>query len=278
MKKIVISIIVYKADLEILMKSLEILSVNKQENDLKFIVIDNNNGAQIERLKSQIETRFSKEFSSRFSYISSPNLGYGKGHNFVFDSTKSEEFDYFLCVNPDGIFHPDCINNLVSFAKDKEGVFEAIQHPVEHPKVYDKKTWETNWCSGACIMFSKELFSKLDGFDKDLFMYCEDVDISWRARKIGYRCYTVANAKFSHYVDTSERDLTFMKTQMLTSGLILAIKYNAPVFAKICKFRLKKYLLKQDIDNISKNIIKYTENYKNIVTFRHLFYFSSVRW
>jgi GT2 family glycosyltransferase len=37
------------------------------------------------------------------------------------------------------------------------------------------------YVSGAGLMVPRQLFEQLGGFDEDYFMYCEDVDICWRA-------------------------------------------------------------------------------------------------
>ncbi|EBA4721521.1 glycosyltransferase family 2 protein, partial [Salmonella enterica] len=34
------------------------------------------------------------------------------------------------------------------------------------------------------LIFKAEFFSKLNGFNEKYFMYCEDIDICWRANKI----------------------------------------------------------------------------------------------
>lgn len=37
------------------------------------------------------------------------------------------------------------------------------------------------YVSGAALMVPRRLFAQLGGFDEDYFMYCEDVDLCWRA-------------------------------------------------------------------------------------------------
>ena len=45
----------------------------------------------------------------------------------------------------------------------------------------------------------KRVFDELDGFDEDFFASHEDVDLSYRARLLGYRCGYVANAVVRHH-------------------------------------------------------------------------------
>ena len=114
------------------------------------------------------------------------NTGYGKGNNLLAENSGA---DYLLIINPDilassrmliELFHP--------FSDEKTGIVEARQTPFEHQKEYDIQTKETEWATGACFMIPAKLFEQLEGFDSDtFFMYCEDVDLSWRVRLAGYK-------------------------------------------------------------------------------------------
>src|SRR6185436_15256691 len=53
-------------------------------------------------------------------------------------------------------------------------------------------------CGAACLM-SKRVFDELGGFDEDFFASHEDVDLSYRARLLGYRCLYVADAVVRHH-------------------------------------------------------------------------------
>ncbi len=48
---------------------------------------------------------------------------------------------------------------------------------------------KADWVSGACMMVKKDIFKKIGGFDEKLFMYMEDVEVCFRARKAGYLTY-----------------------------------------------------------------------------------------
>ena len=52
-------------------------------------------------------------------------------------------------------------------------------------------------CGGACLM-SRPVFDALGGFDEDFFLSQEDVDLSYRARLLGYRVRYVADAVVKH--------------------------------------------------------------------------------
>jgi GT2 family glycosyltransferase len=53
-------------------------------------------------------------------------------------------------------------------------------------------------CGAACLM-PKTVFDELGGFDEDFFASHEDVDLSYRARLLGYRCRYVADAVVRHH-------------------------------------------------------------------------------
>jgi GT2 family glycosyltransferase len=52
-------------------------------------------------------------------------------------------------------------------------------------------------CGAACMM-PRTVFEELGGFDEDFFASHEDVDVSYRARLLGYRCRYVAGAIVRH--------------------------------------------------------------------------------
>jgi GT2 family glycosyltransferase len=53
-------------------------------------------------------------------------------------------------------------------------------------------------CGAACVI-PKSVFDELGGFDEDFFVSHEDVDLSYRARLLGYSCRYVADAIVRHH-------------------------------------------------------------------------------
>ena len=108
------------------------------------------------------------------------NLGSARGHNTLLQDTDA---DFVLVMNPDVRLAPNCLIELLStFHDPMVGMVEAKQLPIEHPKNF-KANGETSWAATACALFPKALLDEIRGFDADtFFLYCDDVDISWRIR------------------------------------------------------------------------------------------------
>lgn len=113
------------------------------------------------------------------------NTGTSKGQNRLSRGTES---DVVLLCNPDVVPDARAPWRMTSVLEDgRVGLVEAKQLPVEHPKDYDIETGFTSWGSGAFSMVPRRVFEEVDGFDEDtFFLYCDDVDLSWRIREAGY--------------------------------------------------------------------------------------------
>jgi GT2 family glycosyltransferase len=164
--------------------------------------------------------------------ISARNLGFGAGHNHMMKQCFDAGNDHYIMMNPDGFPHIDCLSEMVMAAISDPGVgqVEALQFPQEHPKPWDPLTFETAWSSGACSLLTREAYAYTGGFDDNFFMYCEDVDLSWRLRSIGYRIKMAPKALFFH--DVRSRSNRATRRAMLMSGRYLARKWGAPDFER----------------------------------------------
>ena len=144
------------------------------------------------------------------------NVGFGAGHNALF-AQKSLQSSAYLCLNPDGVLHPFAISRLIQMAEKHawKGLFEASQEPCMPPKFFEPLTGETEWCSAACLLIPDAVYKLIGGFDERFFMYCEDVDLSWRARALQLRCYVCLDALYYHYVENrSSRNLLIWQSRL----------------------------------------------------------------
>lgn len=144
------------------------------------------------------------------------NMGFGHGHNVIADSVKS---DYHAVINPDIYVEGDVISALVHMMEDNRDVVMSTPKilnedgteqflPKKDPSIRyvilskfkpfrhfrteytrqleeDGNAMDIEMCTGCFFVIRTEVFRKLGGFDKRYFMYCEDADISTRARKLG---------------------------------------------------------------------------------------------
>lgn len=59
--------------------------------------------------------------------------------------------------------------------------------------------------AGACVMMKREVFERVGGFDQNYFMYCEDIDLSYKLQQAGLHRYYVPAATIIHHGGGSSR-------------------------------------------------------------------------
>ena len=69
----------------------------------------------------------------------------------------------------------------------------------------NNKTHEVDVLSGAYMMIKKEVLDTIGGFDETFFMYGEDVDLSYRIQKAGYKNYYFADSCIVHFKGESTK-------------------------------------------------------------------------
>jgi GT2 family glycosyltransferase len=74
----------------------------------------------------------------------------------------------------------------------------AYKHGHGAPVAAAVGTREVFGACGAGFMIARDFFMRLGGFDERFFMVYEDVDLSYRARLAGARCYFAADAIVRH--------------------------------------------------------------------------------
>ncbi len=67
---------------------------------------------------------------------------------------------------------------------------------------FDDDTFIFGGCGGA-VAYRRTMLDRIGGFDEDLFMYCEDVDLNWRAQLAGYQCVFAPDAVVYHKLSAS---------------------------------------------------------------------------
>jgi hypothetical protein len=149
-----------------------------------------------------------------YYFSNTKSLGFGQNNNLNFSflpPSDADNNDYFLVLNPDVIVTRNVLRKLIrkmheldiqlatinlfldlDFTRPDNSVrkfpsfFDFIFRFIfggEH-SVIDKsklnQVTEVDWAAGSFLMFSREVYRKLNGFDEKFFMYCEDIDICAR--------------------------------------------------------------------------------------------------
>ncbi|MEA9587221.1 glycosyltransferase family 2 protein [Xanthomonas sp. WHRI 10064A] len=157
------------------------------------------------------------------------NLGSAHGHNRLLEIGGSE---FVLIMNPDIMMAPNAIVELARpFLDAKVGMAEAKQLPIEHPKQYDAASGDTGWAATACTLIPRRIVSMLEGFDHStFFLYCDDVDFSWRVRLSGHRVVYCPAASAFHDKRLGERGAWAVgwaeKYYSAEAAMLLAYKFS----------------------------------------------------
>lgn len=155
---------------------------------------------------------------------SKENLGFGKGCNL---GAKAAKGKYLLLLNSDTEVLDRGFLSMVNFLDENAGVailggkLENNDGSIQRScgKFYNlfnllimllgferfgflrsspDKIRKVDWVSGACMMVRVDIFKKLNGFDEKLFMYVEDMEICFRAKKLGFLTYFYPNLMLKH--------------------------------------------------------------------------------
>lgn len=173
------------------------------------------------------------------------NTGSAKGHNILANGAKT---DYIMIMNPDVKVSPHFLREAMKpFADASVGMVEARQTPIEHQKEYDIKTLETAWATTACAIIRRDIFEQLEGFDyKTFFLYCDDLDFSWRLRLAGYKIIYQPLAPVYHAktlnTDGSWQPTSAEQYYSAEAAILMAHKWSNPQ-------RVKQLLNQFDAEN-----------------------------
>lgn len=236
----------------------------------EIIVIDNNS--------SDGSCAYIKKHYSNIVLIESKdNLGFGKGNN---EAVKKARGNYLLLINNDTIVL-DKLEPVLDFLKadykigviginmldsDRNyipaaGNFPNPRNMFQLKRLLDKgkefktghfskQSYEVDWLGGAFLLLPKKVYLEIDGFDKDYFMYVEDVDFCKKIADKGYKRLFLPNYNYIHFVgfNNTRKPLLIKGYEVYISkhlkGLkfifsFLALKFNKGV--KKIKKALKPY-------------------------------------
>lgn len=280
MAQISIIILTYNSSrfIEALLKSL--ISLKK---DYEILVVDNDSSDETVKL--------AKKFEEVKVFETGVNLGFAKGINF---GAKKASSKYLLFINPDTVFEDGNIEDMIELFKSKRSagivggklidvdaspeksagrffnLFETILLVLGLDEAFGvrfspEKLSKVDFVSGGFMMIKKDLFEDLGGFDENYFMYVEDMDLCFRAKRIGFNTYFTPDTVVSH-VSHGSSDRSFAVVNIYKGILYFYSKHKSKLEFEIVKFMLKLkarsiYLFGRLINNSY-----YTNTYKKALT------------
>lgn len=172
---------------------------------------------------SEVSLRHAVPKDARHSWTG-VNVGYTRACNLLMERAFADGCDAVVTMNADGFPLPECVANMLA-TLDRSGgnaLIEARQFPKEHPRYYDPVTGATDWVSGCCLLIPRPTFEQLGPLDEGMFLYCEDVDYSFRARAVGIPCLVSTNAFFYHRSNPAPMDRLRRKHHLLSARYLAA--------------------------------------------------------
>jgi len=157
------------------------------------------------------------------------NLGFAKANN---QGVAESNGKYVLILNPDTFVTENTFDKIIAFAKEKVNVgaigvqlidgtgtfLPESKRKIPTPKVALNKfisrkghkslyyysqlnsdeNGEVDILVGAFMLVKKDTYLKVGMFDEDYFMYGEDIDLSYKFLKNGYKNYYFGKTKVVH--------------------------------------------------------------------------------
>lgn len=179
------------------------------------------------------------------------NNGFGKANNQALEKCKGT---YILFLNPDTILPEDCLIKSIGIMESKKKVgalgirmidgsgkflpeskrsfptamtafykLSGLSKIFSSSRIFSRyslanldqnKSYEVDVLAGAFILGRREMLVSLKGFDEAFFMYGEDIDLSYRIQKAGYKNYYFGGSTIIHFKgeSTTKDSLNYVKT------------------------------------------------------------------
>jgi N-acetylglucosaminyl-diphospho-decaprenol L-rhamnosyltransferase len=199
---------------------------------LRAIVVDNASGDA-----SRIAEAIREEgWESWVTLVATPrNGGFAYGSNFGFAVACQEGApDYFHMLNPDTLARPGAVSGLVDFLESHPNVgiagssFENADgtprpRAFRFPSLLTEadgglrlgivsrllRPWsilvptgaeprEVDWASGASMMVRRKVIEDVGALDEGFFLYFEETEFCWRARRAGFPMWYVPASRVMH--------------------------------------------------------------------------------
>jgi N-acetylglucosaminyl-diphospho-decaprenol L-rhamnosyltransferase len=163
----------------------------------RIIILDNSNDYQ---LKYKIQ----KKYPNIEFILSQKNLGYGKGNNSIIQKCKTP---FILILSPDTIMEKNCEFELLKAINKIKKKFSIIAPLAKEKnfgnfenKIINKKNeiFEVDYVKGFAMLFNKNKIKKIGMFDKNIFLYLEEIDLCKRLKSNNEKIFICKKAKINH--------------------------------------------------------------------------------
>lgn len=183
----------------------------------EIIVIDNDSGdGSVDYLKERLDDIILIEAPGNIGFGRANNMGVSAAHadtllllnsdTVIIDNSIKTLYDYLhehpdtgacggLLLNRDGSIGYSTSPQLTLGHYFRAYVPRIKRIPTE---LYAKGPVEVGYVIGADMMVRREAFERAGGFDPDFFLYCEESELSFRIKKLGYRIMLVPAARIIH--------------------------------------------------------------------------------
>jgi len=230
-------------------------SIHPSDFSFEVIVADNNSG------DGNIG-QFIADYPAFRFVINERNGGFAYGCN---EGARHSTGNVLLFLNPDTVAGSDAIatlykrsavnkNSIISCAQfDERGKYHRAYGQFLAPgkltgagraisSLFSSHKPDTNplrpdWVSGSVIMTGRDLFTAIGGFDEDFWMYYEDMDLCYRARKAGADVLYFTDCSIEHKHGGSSRinisTTALTKCEVLISRHLFVSKHFKPAEALI---------------------------------------------
>ena len=146
--------------------------------------------------------------------LSKKNLGYGEANNKIIKSCKTE---YLFILNPDTILQPNCEMQLLKSINELKLNFSIIA-PISNKKdfgnfdnskvIFTKKLIKVDFVKGYAMLLNVKKIKKLGMFDKNIFLYLEEIDLCKRIKERNQKIFVNKEAKIIH-LEAKSTDIKF---------------------------------------------------------------------
>lgn len=186
------------------------------------------------------------------------NLGFAKGNNAAITKALANTCNYILLLNNDTTVQPTLVEDLLQgFRKKSVGIVGPLvtykQHAIwfaggelllpwcltRHPHMGENPrtihlSKSVDFISGACIMIHANVFEKIGLLPEEYFLYWEDVDFCFNARKNGFLCQIIPKPLVYHSVSSTtgvqgtKRVTPYQAYYYAKNPFVFAKKYHIP--------------------------------------------------